>query len=1217
MKPKREANPAGRAPRARRSAGGRAARRAAAPLCVLGMHRSGTSLVTGLLRLWGLDLGPEERMMEPRPDNPRGFGEHLDFYALNEELLARLGGGWDEPVGLTTGWVRSPEIEPLRRRARALVRRDFGHGRAWAWKDPRTSLLLPFWKSVLPGMRFVICVRHPDEVAASLRRRNRLPRPRSLRLWVLYTAAALHHTRGAERMLVFPDRLLRRDAAELTRLRRFAGVPARRAAGARREVARFASPGLWHHRAPQPGALAATDLPPDARLLHAALLRQPAPRARGGRAVDADLDLLAELIWTGLGDAEELARQRGEAEAVQARLAAAEGEAARLDEARASAERRAESLEAALERARREHETALAAAREADRARGERIAAVEQDLARERRQGEVERGRLSETEARLRAEQSQRARSETRAADLERRAAEAEGRAAQLESRAAEAESRAAELESRVAELEALLGGAETRAADVARALDERDRRSRELEEELVRLAAHADALDRALREMRSTLGWRALERYRRARDRILARSRRLDGLYRAISARLRRGAGPAPESVPEGGGRSEAQPPPASSTPEAAVTPSVPVPLEWKGDPQRPPVVIAIPHWNRREYLEDCLGSVFEHTGYPHYAVCVVDQASTDGSREYLASLGARVHVIALPSNVGFVHACNLAVEAFPEWDVVFLNNDTWVTAGWLEALVATATASPEVGLVGARLVYPDGRLQEAGSQLFRDGRARAWGRLERPGDLRYEQRREVDYCSAAALLVKREVLDRCGAFDERYAPSYYEDADLALKARAAGYRTLYEPASTVIHREYGSSDPNAARERMERNRRLFVERWSQVLAPKPVSLWQAPSRGRQAVLYVGDIVPAPDRSAGGARLFQLLTILARECDVSYAFLPDHPVDEYLGALERAGVHVYRRGHARAIGDESLDLEAILVANRFSPVICALHTVAAPLLPLIRKVSPWSAIAVDTYDVHYLREEREARVAGRAEIAEAARRTREAELAVYARADEVVTVTEADREALVAERPQLSVSVIPTVHPVPDRIAPRRSRSDLLFVGGFSHRPNVDAALFLCREVLPAARARLPALRLHLVGKAPPAEVLALRREGVDVHGYVADLRYFLDSCLVSIAPLRFGSGMKGEVGDAMAHGLPVVTTPIGALGMDLTHGREVLVADTAAGLAEAVVRLHEDPLLWETIAQSALTRVRSRWSPEAVAPELIRLVRRLAADR
>ena len=145
--------------------------------------------------------------------------------------------------------------------------------------------------------------------------------------------------------------------------------------------------------------------------------------------------------------------------------------------------------------------------------------------------------------------------------------------------------------------------------------------------------------------------------------------------------------------------------------------------------------------------------------------------------------------------------------IQRYAAWDIVFLNNDTQVTHGWLERLIDTAYRSDRIAMVGPKLVYPDGRLQEAGSEIFQDGSARAYGKFEDPTDPRFDQLREVDYCSAACLFAKRSFLNRVGGFDRRYAPAYYEDADLGLAARAAGFKVLYEPRSVVVHHEYSTT--------------------------------------------------------------------------------------------------------------------------------------------------------------------------------------------------------------------------------------------------------------------------------------------------------------------------------------------------------------------------------------------------------------------------
>ena len=140
------------------------------PVCIGGMHRSGTSMVANLLRLCGLNLGPEADMLPPAADNPEGFWENVKFRSLNDEILGALGGKFDAPPRLPDGWHESKTLDPVRERAGAVLR-EFKGAEPWGWKDPRNSLTLPFWASLLPRLKVLICVRHPLDVAVSERRR--------------------------------------------------------------------------------------------------------------------------------------------------------------------------------------------------------------------------------------------------------------------------------------------------------------------------------------------------------------------------------------------------------------------------------------------------------------------------------------------------------------------------------------------------------------------------------------------------------------------------------------------------------------------------------------------------------------------------------------------------------------------------------------------------------------------------------------------------------------------------------------------------------------------------------------------------------------------------------------------------------------------------------------------------------------------------------------
>lgn len=628
--------------------------------------------------------------------------------------------------------------------------------------------------------------------------------------------------------------------------------------------------------------------------------------------------------------------------------------------------------------------------------------------------------------------------------------------------------------------------------------------------------------------------------------------------------------------------------------------------PQHWQDDPLRPPIVIAILNWNRVELLRKCLESLFLYTHYERLSICVYDQGSTDGSREYLQSLAGRVDAVLGDTNLGFITANNLIIERYAKWDVIFLNNDTQVTERWLEPLLETAYKSDKIGIVGPKLVYFHGLLQEAGSQVFQDGSCRAYGKYENPNRPEFNQLREVDYSSAACLYVKRTVLDLVGGFEEIYSPAYYEDADLAFKARNAGFKVVYEPRSTVMHREYSSSGSRAA-ELMEVNRVKFVNRWKALLQGQQRNFWEARDLEQQEkVLVIANLLPAPDRSSGGTRLYEFIRLLTRHFHVVFAYLGSEVSRDYLKPLERAGVTVFYPGFAKAVHNYELDVHAILKSNTFKIVFCELIDVAEQFLDVIREDSPQSLVVVDTYDVHFVREMREAAVASDPSLKRKAERTKRRELEIYGRADLVLTVTDEDRRALLEENHQVNVAIVPNIHVLPESVVPRTGRRDLLFVGGFTHRPNVDGVLYFCREILPLVRQQIADVKLYIVGNAPPAEVVSLGSEKVIVTGYVANMVPYLNSALVSVVPLRFGSGMKGKIGEAMAYGLPTVTTSIGAEGMGLVDGVDALIADTPEEFAARIILLYRDAEMWSSIAEKARMHVARAWSPEAVHDSL-----------
>jgi hypothetical protein len=231
------------------------------------MHRSGTSLTARLLQLSGLDLGEEKDMMPPASSNPAGHWENLRIVDLNDRILATLGGSWLEPPVFPPRWVESPTMAELREEATALISDVFGARETWGWKDPRTSLTVPFWRAIVPDLRFVICARNPLSVAASLHARDRVSPQTSLALWRLYIQRALVTTHSIPHMVVFYEDLMSRNPKLMKNLLALACLPPM-TPGNYRTMFRAIDAKLQHHTQTFHDVITSSDVPLDVKLLY-------------------------------------------------------------------------------------------------------------------------------------------------------------------------------------------------------------------------------------------------------------------------------------------------------------------------------------------------------------------------------------------------------------------------------------------------------------------------------------------------------------------------------------------------------------------------------------------------------------------------------------------------------------------------------------------------------------------------------------------------------------------------------------------------------------------------------------------------------------------------------------------------------------------------------------------------------------------------------------
>jgi GT2 family glycosyltransferase/2-polyprenyl-3-methyl-5-hydroxy-6-metoxy-1,4-benzoquinol methylase len=648
---------------------------------------------------------------------------------------------------------------------------------------------------------------------------------------------------------------------------------------------------------------------------------------------------------------------------------------------------------------------------------------------------------------------------------------------------------------------------------------------------------------------------------------------------------------------------------------PAPAAHPLGPVELRTSASPL---LSIVVPVHGKWEYTRACLTSIEQHRPAVPFEVLVVDDASPDRTAELVAA-GSGVRLVRTERNVGFVGACNLGASQARGAYLLFLNNDTEVRPGALDALVDAADSDDRIGLVGAMLVYPDGRLQESGGIIWADGSGWNYGRDRDAGAPEFGVRRDVDYCSGAAILVRRDLFDSVGGFDQRYAPAYYEDTDLAFAIRATGHRTIVEPRAVVVHHEgvsHGTDLTAGVKRYQEINRALFVDKWAPTLADhlpaaSELTVWLGRQRGpaghRGGLLLVADHqVPTPDRDSGSMRMHRLLLHLV-ELGQRVVFFPGNGalLQPYTAELQRHGITVI----PDAAGQDIFLREAGAALHL---AVLSRPQVGWKLLEELRMHAPRCLVAYDTVDLHFLRLQRQAELAAATgddaapALAGKAAASRELELGLVRAADLTLVVSEHEQRLLRSLVPEADVRVLSNVHHPAGSVPGPQGRAGLLFVGSFDHLPNRDAVAWMAREVLPLVHRRHPDTVLHVVGSNPSPDVLGLADDTVEVHGWVADLVPLHRRCRLSVAPVRFGAGVKGKVGESMVAGLPTVCTPVAAEGMGLVDGHHVLVAPDTAGFADRVVALLEDDALWCTLSEAGASAIIERFGSDVARATL-----------
>jgi len=629
---------------------------------------------------------------------------------------------------------------------------------------------------------------------------------------------------------------------------------------------------------------------------------------------------------------------------------------------------------------------------------------------------------------------------------------------------------------------------------------------------------------------------------------------------------------------------------------------------------PISPPLIsIILVLYNKAELTLECLDSLSNDSELKRCEIIIVDNASSDETEELLQRLKG-VKIIRNPLNLHFLLASNQgSVQAEGKY-ILFLNNDTQVLPGTIAASVKTIESSEDIGAVGGKIILLDGRLQEAGSIIWKDGSCLGYGRGDDPFAPMYMFKRDVDYCSGAFLLTHRELFLQMGCFDLDYQPAYYEETDYCLKLREIGKRVVYDPDVVLLHFEFASSSSSEqAIELQAINREIFLRKHDLQLRSHLVSepeniLWarQTNDRNNYRVLFIEDRVPHSQLGSGYPRAQDILRALlennyfvtlyplqAREEDwlSVYETIPKSvEVMTYYGVTRLKEFLKQRKNY----------YQVILISRPHNMQI---------LKPILAEHPAWFTQTEIVYDAEALYSSRDImqrNIKGQNILGWHL----EDELELLKGGDCIISVSEGEKKKLMQYGFE-NIAVLGHCLSIELTENSFEERENILFIGAIheENSPNADSIIWFVEEIFPEIKNRLetdPKLLIVGLNKSDKVADLAKRYQSVELVGQVEDLSMYYNQARIFIAPTRFAAGIPMKVHHAASRGLPIVATSLIASQVGWQDGEEILVADEPSIFAEQCVRLYTNAHLWEKLRSKALERIVRECSREAFVDKL-----------
>lgn len=619
------------------------------------------------------------------------------------------------------------------------------------------------------------------------------------------------------------------------------------------------------------------------------------------------------------------------------------------------------------------------------------------------------------------------------------------------------------------------------------------------------------------------------------------------------------------------------------------------------------PKVSIIIPVYNQIRYTLNCLYTIEQYDNDIPKEIIIINDNSSDNSLKYLDDI-AGITVINNSENLGFLRSVNKGIMAAKGEYVYLLNNDVEVQETYLSSLLEVFETKENVGAVGSKMVFADNTLQEAGCLIFKDTEIVNLGRCDAIDAPKFNYVRKVDYCSGCSLLFRRkDVNEQLNLLDEAFLPAYYEETDFCQKLKYEQKLDIYyQPHSEIIHFENISyTGKDSGKEiLLQKNREIFMSRWDKYFTNDRFlddgkrtnfnAHYQKPN-----ILILEENIPKPDKDSGSRRLLEIIKILQKNQHriiLAVKHFEDAGDDLYVDFFRNMGVEVCK-DYVNTKDKIVTVLDQVTESLEYVDIIWIFRPLGFDYwFKQIKNKISGKKIIYDMVDLHYLRMERENNYltvtrSRKKEI----KSFREKEYFGMEKADAVISISDEEKQIVSGQGiDNGKIFTVSNIHKsVENKNIDFSKREGLLFIGGYYHMPNMDAVRFLYEEIMPLVWEKNNAIKVYILGPNFPEDLKEqYHSDRFQILGYKESVDYWFENSRLFVAPLRYGAGVKGKIGQALEFGLPVVTTAIGAEGMGLEDKITTSISDKSPeNFAKKILELYNDDNLWQTLhSNSAL---------------------------